>query len=413
MNTMDRDTLDGVVCERTVSKLRGRPCGRAGSIWQFNAAPAALCATPPSMQWKFPTSDCEEIAGKDPRHRDRDQRQGIPLSAAGLRFELSSATANDRLLRCIQRRGSRAQFARRWKLSPVCRSGGHSAAGYSVNNEIVIDVSRLNYVVVSPKNRRAIVGAGTTAGSLNAALDTWAASPGRGCDDVGIAGYMLGGGYGFTSQIYGMNCDSVIEAVVMLWDGSIVVASEHCNAIFSGRCAVVLGTISVSYSRSHTNCGIPGRMWGFGIKWHIGQTDGDARRVAAALVILQDQYTGVATPDGLGHQSTFNFIGDERYLVLRGILGAAGGRASGYWRRCFRPKAQTSILIAWATTPNSTDILTPTLRCLSLLPILRRRQTHGTSRRRCRVTNGATSLAFSRTHPTPATSLAWRRTAGR
>jgi FAD/FMN-containing dehydrogenase len=40
---------------------------------------------------------------------------------------------------------------------------------------------------------------------------------------------MLGGGYGFTSLMYGMNCDNAVEAVVALADGSLVIASETEN----------------------------------------------------------------------------------------------------------------------------------------------------------------------------------------
>jgi hypothetical protein len=67
-------------------------------------------------------------------------------------------------------------FAREWKLSPVCRAGGHSTAGYSVNNGMIIDVSRLSYVVVDSRAKRAVVGAGTNFGHLNACCCSCAAA---------------------------------------------------------------------------------------------------------------------------------------------------------------------------------------------------------------------------------------------
>ena len=72
---------------------------------------------------------------------------------------------------------------------PVCRSGGHSAAGYAVNNDIIIDLSRMNFVVVDPERKRATVGAGATFRLVNATLDAYGLHvPGGGCDDVAIAG---------------------------------------------------------------------------------------------------------------------------------------------------------------------------------------------------------------------------------
>jgi FAD/FMN-containing dehydrogenase len=217
------------------------------------------------------------------------------------------------------------EFAERWELSPVCRSGGHSAAGYSGNNEMVIDLSRINYVVVDPKKECAVVGAGANFGHLNAVLDGYQLHlPGGACDDVGIAGFVQGGGYGYTSMLYGMNCDSVLDVLVMLADGSVVLASDECNRDLF--CAVRGGTgnnfgvlLQVTY-RLHR----PGRLWGFGIKWHIGK---HANGLAEALEILQSRYTGADAPSGMGHQSTFNFIGKERYFMLRGMY--RGSRADG------------------------------------------------------------------------------------
>ena len=49
---------------------------------------------------------------------------------------------------------------------------------------------------------------------------------------------LRGGGYGFTSVTFGMNCDNVISMRVMLFDGSIVVATPPSTMTCSGRCVV-------------------------------------------------------------------------------------------------------------------------------------------------------------------------------
>jgi len=122
------------------------------------------------------------------------------------------------------------RFARRVGLHVVCRSGGHSAAGYSVNDEMVLDVGDMNYVLIDPATETALVGAGANMAALNAALDLYQLHvPGGGCGSVGLGGYMQGGGYGFTSLLFGMNCDSVIGVQVALADGRIVTANQHEN----------------------------------------------------------------------------------------------------------------------------------------------------------------------------------------
>jgi len=229
-------------------------------------------------------------------------------------------------------------FARRWKLSPVCRSGGHNAAGYAVNDEMVIDLSPMSYVVVDSKHKLATVGAGTTFGRLNATLETFGLHlPGGGCDDVAIAGYMQGGGFGFTSQLYGMNCDCVREALVMLADGSLVVASEACNrdlfwAIRGGTGNNFGVLIEVTYQLVDT-----GPLWGFGVNWTIGRRGETAGQVAAAIESLQNGFTGAAAPPGLGHQSSLNFNDGEPYLYVRGIY--AGTPEDG--KRLIQPLLQT------------------------------------------------------------------------
>jgi FAD/FMN-containing dehydrogenase len=219
-------------------------------------------------------------------------------------------------------------FARQCGLAPVCRAGGHNTAGYSVNDEMVVDVSRISYVVVDRSAKRAVVGAGTTFGRLNAVLDSYRLHvPGGGCDDVAVAGFMQGGGYGYTSMIYGMNCDSVVEAVVMLADTSTVVASKDSHAdlfwALRGGTGNNFGVLlQVTYRLQELD-----DLWGFGIRWPLGNDLRGAKRVSAALQLLQSKYTGAAVPAHVGHQSTLNFIDKKPYLLLRGMY--AGDSTEG------------------------------------------------------------------------------------
>jgi FAD/FMN-containing dehydrogenase len=50
------------------------------------------------------------------------------------------------------------RWAREHGIAPVARGGGHSYAGYSTNRGLVIDLGRLNRVVVNPRKGTAVVG---------------------------------------------------------------------------------------------------------------------------------------------------------------------------------------------------------------------------------------------------------------
>jgi len=277
-------------------------------------------ALPPRMEWKFPAAAAnklqDEVRGTVVLPSDHDYhsaRQG---------FVANFQTFPQIIVYCevFADVAAALLFAQYWKLSPVCRAGGHSTAGYSVNDEMVIDVSRLSYVVVDLKARRAVVGAGTTFGRLNAALDMYGLHlPGGGCDDVAIAGFMQGGGYGYTSMLYGMNCDSVIEASVMLADGSIVVTNDHRHEdllwALQGGTGNNFGVLLQVTYRLHELS----KLWGFGIRWRLGNDVFGAKRVGSALALLQSKYTGKSAPPHFGHQSTLNFVGKEPYLLLRGM----------------------------------------------------------------------------------------------
>jgi FAD/FMN-containing dehydrogenase len=278
---------------------------------------ASFTAVVPGIEWKFPAAAAKElqekVIGKVVLPSDNDYhlvRQAFVANFQGYPQIIVSCEVFNDVAWALD-------FAWRYGLSPVCRSGGHSAAGHSVNDEMVIDLSRLEYVVVDPVKQLAVVGAGTTIGQLDAALDGYQLHvPGGACDDVAVAGFMQGGGFGYTSQIYGMNCDNVVEVLVMLADGSIVAASAQSNPdlfwALRGGTGNNFGVVLQITYRLHR----PGPLWGFGIIWKL---DDCAADLPKALEVLQHEYTGPNTPKGMSHQSTFNFVGKDRYFMLRGM----------------------------------------------------------------------------------------------
>ncbi|MEM7123290.1 MAG: FAD-binding oxidoreductase [Pseudomonadota bacterium] len=211
-------------------------------------------------------------------------------------------------------------FARRHELRVTCRSGGHNTAGYSVGNDaMVIDTSRMQYVHLSHDDGGdglpiAHVGAGSQWGYVAAVLDSHGFHvPGGACESVCVAGYMQGGGYCFTSRMYGMNCDNVVAVKVMLADGRIVIANEQQNApLFwairggTGNNFGVLLEISYQVQR-------PDPLWGFSIRWEID----DAPQ---AIVAMQDGFMKTNPSRRIGYETQGITIDGRQILQMRGMI---------------------------------------------------------------------------------------------
>lgn len=123
------------------------------------------------------------------------------------------------------------RWAREQKMPFRIRCGRHSYEAYSlVKDGLVIDVTHLNRVSVDSKTGLAKVGAGSRCLDVADALaEHGRVLPLPTFPSVGIAGATLGGGVGMTSRKYGLTCDNLVSARVVLADGKVVEASEKEN----------------------------------------------------------------------------------------------------------------------------------------------------------------------------------------
>lgn len=204
-------------------------------------------------------------------------------------------------------------FARAHDLWVVSRSGRHSTAGYSVNNAMVLDTSRMCYVTVDPDTPMAYVGPGTPFKVLNSVLDSYHLHvPGGACQDVCVAGFMMGGGYGFTSRLFGMACDNVLGVTVMLWDGSIVIADDTTNPdlfwAIRGGTGNNLGVLLEIRFKLHNLY----EVWGVHIKWPLD-------RAAKALEFLQANYMKDGLSDKFGAYIFLAYQGDQKVLLVSAL----------------------------------------------------------------------------------------------
>ena len=113
------------------------------------------------------------------------------------------------------------RWARQNGVRIAARCGGHSYAGYSTRNDgVVIDVSRLDAVVVDSAHGTARIGAGARLMDVYAKLAPHGVTiPAGSCPTVGIAGLTLGGGIGFASRKLGLTCDNVVSLTIVTADG--------------------------------------------------------------------------------------------------------------------------------------------------------------------------------------------------
>jgi hypothetical protein len=122
-------------------------------------------------------------------------------------------------------------FARSNELLVAVRSGGHSFAGHSTCDDgMVIDFSAMKGIYVDPKNCLARAEAGVRVGEFDRATQALGlATVMGGCEDVGIAGFTLGGGEGLLTSRYGLGCDNLVSLEIVSADGRLLTASAQEN----------------------------------------------------------------------------------------------------------------------------------------------------------------------------------------
>ena len=127
-------------------------------------------------------------------------------------------------------------WARHHGLPLVAKSGGHSYAGCSTTQGLVIHTRMMRGVHVVGDDLVDIEGGAlnndiyTVLAAARSSIrpDGLAVTHGR-CGGVGASAFLMGGGIGFAMRHWGMGCDLVREVEVVLADGRIVVASARDN----------------------------------------------------------------------------------------------------------------------------------------------------------------------------------------
>ena len=281
---------------------------------------AGHAAIPPSLQWNFSPQDVTDLQGSLVGHATIPSDADYPTARQifSRAFELFPQI----LVTCEVPAdiGFAVEFARKFDLPITCRSGGHSTAGFSMNDGMVIDVSRLDSISIDKSGTRLTIGAGALFGHVNSTMDSYEVHlPGGSCEGVGLGGYVQGGGYGYTSLIYGMNIDRVISAWVFTAEQGLVHCDETENpdlfwAIRGGGACGSFGVlVEVTYRYVEM-----GDVTAFALQWPLDQA-------GEVMALMQSSFAGEAVPKGLGYQNTAGFVNGERVLLSLGLFRGNAG----------------------------------------------------------------------------------------
>ncbi|KAF8329196.1 FAD-binding domain-containing protein [Amanita rubescens] len=112
------------------------------------------------------------------------------------------------------------------------KSGGHSAnPGFSSSSGVLIAMYRFNNVAYNPESETANVGTGLIWDDVYAALAPYNVSVlGARVSGVGVGGFVLGGGYSWKTNQYGLAVDSITQYELVKPDGSIVTVTEASDS---------------------------------------------------------------------------------------------------------------------------------------------------------------------------------------
>jgi FAD/FMN-containing dehydrogenase len=127
-------------------------------------------------------------------------------------------------------------FAQTNKLAVTARSGGHGYTGNSATTGLVIDVGGMNAITAA--GGTATIGAGAKLVDIYDQLSTQGVCiPSGSCETIGIAGITQGGGIGVLDRAWGLTCDCLVSAQVVLADGSVVTcdANQHADLFWALR----------------------------------------------------------------------------------------------------------------------------------------------------------------------------------
>jgi FAD binding domain/Berberine and berberine like len=215
------------------------------------------------------------------------------LNARFVRFPLAVAFP-----RTVQEVAFWVNFVREHQFSVSIRSGNNCYESFSIDNEIVID---LTFLTVDRTDQQFVLdssagvvhaAAGVRLGVLYTALAKSGVTVAGGqCSPVCLGGLVGTGGVGFSTRTFGYVCDQLVEAECVLADGSIVVANASNQYADLFRAIKGAGAAGLAVITRFTMAVVPAvTVLFYTVTFNLGD---------AAIVLDKWQNLAATAPNGL------------------------------------------------------------------------------------------------------------------
>jgi FAD/FMN-containing dehydrogenase len=162
-----------------------------------------------------------------------DPAYDIAMTPANARYDGIKPIA---VAQCLSERDvvTCVNWARAHGVPPVVRGGGHSYAGYSMTEGLMIDLGLMTRVDFNPHTGVAVTdGAARNQHVFDATVNSNFVLPGGTCLAVGEGGLVLGGGIGYNTHWAGLSCDHLIASRIVTADGrALQIDAKHHPDLF-------------------------------------------------------------------------------------------------------------------------------------------------------------------------------------
>jgi hypothetical protein len=165
-------------------------------------------------------------------------------------------------------------FARDNDVPFAVRGGGHNGGGLgTIDGGLVINLAPMRGIHVNPKDKTIRAQGGCRWGDIDHAAHPYGLTVPAGIiSTTGIGGLTLGGGVGHTTRQFGLTIDNLLEADVVLADGSMVVASADENPDLFWALRGGGGNFGVVTSFLFQGCNVH-TVVGGPTMWHLDRTE--------------------------------------------------------------------------------------------------------------------------------------------
>jgi FAD/FMN-containing dehydrogenase len=228
---------DGGVAEERLSRRTLVARGAAAGLALYLAACGK--STPSSTTTQLRKTRIRRAGGTPSLNDLRDAVRGRVIAPGAHGYQRASGVYNRRYdgarpLAVVQPRdaadvGAAVRWANRRDVRVLAKSGGHSYAGYSTGNGVlVVNLSSLASVKVNRGAGTADIEAGAQLIDVYTKLAAHGLTvPAGSCPSVGAGGHLLGGGFGLASRKLGLASDNVRALAIVTADGERRVADAR------------------------------------------------------------------------------------------------------------------------------------------------------------------------------------------